>query len=409
MPDPRSDRKKPHDHAEILTYIIMGILAGRTSLRRALKWARKHINELRKHMDIENGIASVSTVSRLLKEIDEEMFLFVFMEWISELLDTHEKHIIIDGKALRGAAEKSRGGTAPYILNVVEAASQMVILHLPIGEKGNEAAQIPRLLDLLDIKDAIVTIDAIGSTQAIMKKILEKEGHFLLTVKENLPVTYEQIGILFKELKEAEKGRMEKPESQTGYEDFLERYSHYQAPTEKNRGRIEYREMSACSNVSTIDYAQKQVPEIKTIGYSEQVRTKIRYDRDGNDITPSKKEILMSSDDTDKEKTTGEIQIVGLISDLEIDAKKMAEIKRKHWTIENSTHHVLDETLREDRSTATKSRNNLALIRKFVYNIMRIAIICEYPKNSMQEMMDDFADDFGLMEKYIFFGIESFY
>lgn len=87
----------------------------------------------------------------------------------------------------------------------------------------------------------------------------------------------------------------------------------------------------------------------------------------------------------------------------------MAAYKRRYWKIENNLHHVLDDAFREDRSTAKGSRNNLALVRKFAYNILRLAGIKEHPDWGMQRMMDYFSDHQEMTEKYIFSEIESFY
>lgn len=87
----------------------------------------------------------------------------------------------------------------------------------------------------------------------------------------------------------------------------------------------------------------------------------------------------------------------------------MGQIKRNHWSIENGLHHVLDDTFREDRALAKKSKNNLALIRKFAYNILRIAMLTGDCSGIMTEAMDDFSDDRLLRKKYVFNGIESFY
>ena len=87
----------------------------------------------------------------------------------------------------------------------------------------------------------------------------------------------------------------------------------------------------------------------------------------------------------------------------------MGKCKRSHWSVENRLHHVLDDTFREDRSPAKGSRNNLALIRKFAYNILRLAQIRQNPDTPISELMDLFNDDKDLLEKYIFREIESFY
>ena len=98
-----------------------------------------------------------------------------------------------------------------------------------------------------------------------------------------------------------------------------------------------------------------------------------------------------------------------LISDLILTAEELGSIKRMHWSIENRLHHVLDDTFREDRSPAKKSRNNLSLIRKFAYNILRLAMYETGLTNIMTEMMDCFCDNATLREQYVFQGIASLY
>ena len=98
-----------------------------------------------------------------------------------------------------------------------------------------------------------------------------------------------------------------------------------------------------------------------------------------------------------------------MISDMELTAEETGRIKREHWAIENRLHHVLDDTFREDRSPAKKSKHNLALIRKFAYNILRIAILSGDCAEIMTEAMDDFSGDPSLRKKYVFSGIASFY
>lgn len=272
--DPRCGRKTKHDHAEVLTCLIAGFLAGRNTIRRCLKWCENHIDFLKQHLELENGIASPSTVSRILGNIDEEMFCLVFIEWMAGILRTKGINIAIDGKALRGSMEKIRGKQAPYILNAIDTATALVIAQLPIAEKENEIVTIPKLLELLNIKGSLVTIDAIGTAKSVMDTIRNKEADYLLTVKKGNPLTYQ-------------------------------------------------------------------------------------------------------------------------------------ETKRNHWKIENSLYYVLDDLFKEGRSPARKSKNNLAVIRKIVYNLLRIAIIVEKPESGPTEMRDQFSDNLTLMEKYLFRGIPA--
>ena len=410
--DPRCGRKTKHDYAEILTCLVIGYLVGRYSLRRCLAWSRRHIKWLQKYLELKNGIASVSTVSRLLSSIDEEMFCYALIEWVTEMLDTKGIHIAIDGKALRGGTEKIKDGKIPYILNAIDTVTGMVIAQLPISEKTNEMTAIPKLLELLNIHKSIITIDAIGTTQPIIDSIKNGGGHYLLTVKKSNPLTYEELKDIFEKL-EKEKGTGKGKENcqyQSIYKEYMETYDSCEK-NEKNRGRIEYRKLDICENAQTITMKENE-PSIQTIGWLRQVRIPIEKDESGNAITPDLKTFLEKGSIRNPKITVGDaltddVHQVGIISDLSIRAKEALEIKRSHWKIENTLHHVLDDVLREDHSSARKSKNNLAVIRKYVYNILKIACIHDDTGKGVQEMSDMFADDPDLIAKYVFTGIQK--
>ena len=412
VPDYRCGRKKPHDHAEMLACVIAGYINGRTSVGRALLWCRNHMDLLRKYMTLEHGIASEATISRMLRGIDEEIFALVFMEWIAEIVQEHGIHIIIDGKALRGATEKIKDGNTPYVLNAIDAATELVVAQLAISDKANEITAIPELLGILDIRDNVFTIDAIGTQKKIEQLIVDNGGHFVLQVKKNNPVLYEEIITAFAAF-EKELDLEEKERSQN-IRKFLEKYDRKYSQ-EKNRERNEYRDMRVCTDTSFLTCVREGgAPYIKSAGCITQIRVPVEKDAEGNDITVSKDEFLRAGSNRKPKPQEGDglgdgIQQVGMISDLELTAGEMAEYKRRHWKIENNLHHVLDDVFREDRSTAKGSKNNLALIRKFAYNVLRLAEIKEHPCRGMQRMMDYFSDHPEMTGKYIFHKIESFY
>ena len=188
--------------AEILTCLVAGYVTGHTTLRRCLAWCCRHEKWLKKGLCLKNGIASVATASRLLCRIDEELFLFAFMEWIGEILNTKGIHLAIDGKAIRAAMQKTQGVGAktPLLLHALDTATGLVVAQLPLKEKANEITGIPELLRLLDIRGSIITIDAIGTQTGIMEQIREQGGHFELMVKRNQPVSYEEIVAQMSEL-----------------------------------------------------------------------------------------------------------------------------------------------------------------------------------------------------------------
>ena len=413
VPDPRCGRKTKHDHAEVLTCLVVGFLAGRTTVRRSLKWCQKHLAWLRKYIPLKNGIASPATACRMLAGTDEELFALSFMEWIGEILNTRGLHLVIDGKALRAATAKVKDFRAPIVMNVIDAVSGLVLAQLPVQNKDCEITAIPELLKLLDIRESTVTTDAIGTQTGIMEQVIAQGGHFVLTVKKNQPQSYEEIMKYFEELSCDYKKMKEDPDFKPRYPEMIKKYEE-KSYQEKNRDRYENRWYKVCSDVSFLTKTQKEWSYIKTVGHVRQIRIPVERDAEGNDITPDVETFLQKGSRRKPKPDRGDgegcdIQDVGMISDRELSATEMGEIKRAHWSIENRLHHVLDDTFREDRSPAKRSKNNLALIRKFAYNILRIAIMSESCSRIMTEAMDDFCDDPSLMEKYVFSGIKSFY
>ncbi len=413
VPDPRCGRETKHDHAEVLVCLVAGFLAGKTTIRRSLRWCEKHLAELKGYLLLKNGIASPSTACRILSGIDIELFGLGFMEWIGEIVSTKGIHIAIDGKALRAAMEKVKDFRAPMVLNAIDAATGLVIAQIPIRNKDCEIRAIPELLKLLDIQESTVTTDAIGTQTQIMEQILSQEGHFVLMVKKNQPQSYDEIVKYFGEMIEDNKKMKEDRNYRPRYPEMQEKYEEV-CQQERNRDRQEYRWYSVCTESSLLTRTQKECPFVKTVGLARQIRIPVERDAEGNDITPDK-ETFLKTGSRRRPKPVGDeeigrdIQKTGMISDMELSAEEMGRIKREHWSVENRFHHVLDDTFREDRSPAKGSKNNLALIRKFAYNILRIAMLAGDCPEIMTEAMDDFSDDPFLRRKYIFNGIDSFY
>lgn len=413
VPDPRCGRKTKHDHAEVLVCLVIGFLKGRTTIRRSLKWCKRHLKWLRKFIPLKNGIASPATACRILSGIDEELFALEFMEWAGEIVGTKGRHLAIDGKTLRAAMERVKNFKAPMVMNAIDVATGMVIAQLPIKDKDCEITAIPELLKLLDIRESTITIDAIGTQTAIMKQIIKQGGHFVLTVKRNQPQSYTEIMKYFDEMSEDYKKMKNVPNFKPRYPEMMEGYEET-FHQEKNRDRYENRWYKICSDALFLTKTQKEWPFLRTIGKIRQVRIPVERDSEGNDITPNVETFLNQGSRRKPKPIRGDsegsdIQDTGMISDRELRADEIGKIKRAHWGIENRVHHVLDDTFREDRSPAKKSKNNLALIRKFAYNILRIAMLSKSCGEIMTEAMDDFCDDPFLTERYVFSGIDSLY
>ena len=197
------------------------------------------------------------------------------------------------------------------------------------------------------------------------------------------------------------------------YPQFIGKYDEA-AYAEKKRDRYEYREYSIINDASFLQKAKGQWPFLKSVGCAEQIRILVVRDEDGRDISPSKELFLKEGPSRQPSPGKGDqenadIQVVGIVSDLEMSAEEMGQCKRNHWTVENRLHHVLDDTFREDRSPAKGSRNDLALVRKYALNVIRLVQIQTGNQSPVSEMMDLLNDERDLLGRYIFNPIESLY
>ena len=269
-------------------------------------------------------------------------------------------------------------------------------------------------MDLFDLSDNIISIDAIGTQTAIMDKILQNKGHYLLSVKSNQSSLLEEIKAdtdMASEAKKNERIFHSRIGEDISY--LISNHEEYES-VERNRERIEHRKITILRNTCLSSRTENCFDSIRTIGILKQVRIPVEKDREGNDITVDYDTFITKGSNYKPDITTGDdfsddIQYSGIISDLDLNAEQMMKMKREHWLIENSLHHVLDDTFREDRSPAKKSKGNLSLIRKIAYNLLRISMIAENINTTVIERMDDFADNFSLFEKYVISPIESFY
>lgn len=246
-----------------------------------------------------------------------------------------------------------------------------------------------------------------------MEQIHEQGGHFVMAVKKNQPEAYEEIHTFMDKLEGENIKKKKGGTLDPVMGEFLKKYEEV-IQVERNRDRDEYRRCQICKDASNLTKSQKEWPHVQSIGRIKQVRIPVERDSQGNDITPSKEAFLKRGSrrvpvPCAEEGAGKDVQCMALISDLILSAEELGNIKRMHWSIENRLHHVLDDTFREDRSPAKKSRNNLSLIRKYAYNILRLAMYETGLTNIMTEMMDCFCDNAALREQYVFQGIASLY
>ena len=193
------------------------------------------------------------------------------MEWIGEIVRTRGLNLAIDGKALRAATEKVKNFRAPMVMNVIDTVTGLILAQQPIPNKDSEITAIQELLKVLDIRDSIITIDAIGTQTVIMKQIIEQGGHFVLTVKKNQLQSYEELMKYFREMSEDDERQKKGKIVRARYPEMMESYEEvfYQ---EKNRDRYERRLYRTCNYAELLTKTQKEWPSLKTVGQMRQVR-----------------------------------------------------------------------------------------------------------------------------------------
>lgn len=170
----------------ILVMTIYGTLCGYTDFVNMVDFLTLHENYFINLLDLDNVVPSHDTFSRVFSLINPKEFMDVFIEWIKGIVGQKGLHIAIDGKAIKSARDKVNNGNVPYILSGFLCDIGLSIGQMKVDDKSNEITAIPDLLDLIDVKGKIITIDAIGTQEEIANKIVyEKKAAYILKVKDN--------------------------------------------------------------------------------------------------------------------------------------------------------------------------------------------------------------------------------
>lgn len=359
LEDPRDIRGKKYKLIDILIMTIYGILCGLTDFTNIADFMKIKENYFTQLLGLENGTPSHDCLSDIFAKIDSKKFMEIFVEWTKEIVKAKTGlNISIDGKAIKSAIDKVNGGNTPYIVSAFIGEIGISIGQVKVDDKSNEITAIPELLDLIDIKGSTITIDAIGTQEDIVNKIVEKEGHYVLKVKKNQ-----------KELNRNVKKQFNKINNLYGNNDVK-----YKKTVEKDHGRIEIREYFLIYNTNEI----KDKDKWKTVSALAYVKVQITI---GDEI-----------------KVTDNYYII----DYEISIDDLEKAIRDHWNIECGLHWRLDVIMNEDHSR-NRERNsilNLATIRKIAFNLA--SLDNSFGKVPLQRKLTRYMLDFSYIEKLIF-------
>jgi len=332
--DPRIARSKRHKLIDIISISILAVICGAEGWVDIENFGKGKTHWLQTFLELPNGIPSHDTFGRVFSLINPEEFQMSFQSWVQSIREFTKGQIIaLDGKQLRGSKDGFLGKRAIYMVSAWAEANELVLGQRKVDEKSNEITAIPELLKLISVAGCIITIDAMGTQTKIAKAIIEAGADYLLSVKKNQGHLYQDISWLF-EYDQKNK--------------FKDAPYDYVKTVNKGHGRIEVRE---CWSIADPEYIQslKGVSKWKGLKSLSMVRaTRI----------------------TDK-KTT--VKTRYYISSLPSKAKYLLNVARRHWSIENELHWVLDVALREDHSRIRKKHapENFAVLRHMALSLLK--------------------------------------
>jgi predicted transposase YbfD/YdcC len=194
LTDPRIDRSRLHELLDIVAIAICAVVAGADSWDDIEDFGNAKHGWLKTFLDLPNGISSHDTFRRLFERLDPDEFQKGFLGWIEALHEATERQVIaIDGKALRRSFDRARGTSALHLVHAWATANHLLLGQVAVDEKSNEITAIPKLLKMLSISGAIVTIDAMGCQKEIARTVRGLRADYLLALKANHERLYEQV------------------------------------------------------------------------------------------------------------------------------------------------------------------------------------------------------------------------
>jgi len=337
LEDPRSPVNRLHPLESVLVIAIMAVLAGANGPTAIAKWAKIKAEVLLKLLDLPHGIPRKDVFRRVLVTLKPDAFQACFTMWLTALrnaaadaMGVERPTLAIDGKTLRRSHDHSRGLGALHSVSVWASEFGLTLAQVATEEKSNEITAIPILLSLVDIKGAIITIDAMGTQTAIAEKIIEEKGDYILALKGNQGRMHDAVIDYVHE------------QTKTDFQGIgARRYESW----EKKHGRIERR-----------TYIQMPAPK-SLPGFAN-----------WKGLLSIGIAFLWSVRDG---KETSEIRY--FISSLPVKVKQFAHAVRSHWGIENTCHWCLDVTYREDESRIrdVHLRENFAWLNRLTLSLLK--------------------------------------
>src|SRR6516162_10120197 len=225
LKDPRRAHRRLHRLQDIIVIALCAVIAGAQDWQEIETFGRKRLAWLKRFLPLPNGSPAHDTFERVFDRLNPRAFQACFRSWVQALQEALKiKHVAIDGKTLRGSGSAQLGPL--HLVSAWATAQRLSLGQVAVDTKSNEITAIPALLELLDLKGALVTIDAMGCQKDIAAKVVAGGGDYALTVKDNQPHLLEDIQACFERALD---------------QDFAGQEHDTYATRERGHGREEYR------------------------------------------------------------------------------------------------------------------------------------------------------------------------
>jgi predicted transposase YbfD/YdcC len=337
LEDPRSTINRQHPLVSVVVIALMAVLAGASGPTAIARWAKTKEEFLRKLLALPAGIPRKDVFRRVLMLLNPAAFQACFCNWLqalrakaTEASDVDRPVLAVDGKTARRSHDRGNGLGALHAVSVWASDFGLTLGQVACAEKSNEITAIPELLRLVDIKGAIITIDAMGTQKAIAGQIIDQGADYVLALKGNQETLHQSVIDYIDKQTETDFANVEMRRLET---------------KQKAHGREEirlYMQMPVPSGLPDLELWK----DLRTIAVVVSVR-------------------IIGGQET--------IERRYYISSLAMGVKRFAHAVRSHWGIENSCHWSLDFTFREDESRIREKnlRENFAWLNRFLLSLLK--------------------------------------
>ena len=328
LEDPRQLTKVIYPLHEVLLLSLCAVISGAETFIDIADYGKEKEAFLKQLSPFKNGIPSHDTIGAIFSHLDPDGFQKCFVSWVSSLQKILPDIVSIDGKALCGA--HNAGEPVLYMVSAWACRQRLVLGQEKVADKSNEITAVPKLLEMLMLKGAIVTLDAMGCQRTIAEGILEKEADYVLALKGNQGTLHDDVVQFFEQqLKEG---------FRHSRVDTLEK-------TEKSHGRLEFRRYTSTDDVDLLQ-ERHNWPGLKSI-------------------------VLVETRRSEHGKTQTEKRFY--ISSLPMDTERISEAIRSHWQVENCLHWVLDVVFLDDHCRVRKdnSPHIFHIVKQMALNLIK--------------------------------------